>query len=363
MAVVTGLTKERMEEIEAASVVSGQVVGDNLILTKFGGSQINAGNVRGPIGLSGGAFQQCTSTTRPTYGSGDGGKAIFETNTKLIRVWTGTVWRTQEQVSCTSTTRPTPLSTDAGLRITETDTRLEYMWTGTAFFPLGTAPPTFANASARSSAWPSPSNGSLSYLTDAPGILWVYASGVWNSSGGPPGLYFPCILDTPPLCHVFMFGQSISNASTLYPVLWANVPSTWKSGTSLLVPDMRGRVPVGLDNMGGSDAGRLSVANTLGGTGGAQTHSLALAENAQHNHNVTDPGHWHGMYGGAWANGSTYHVINDDYVSGGNSPHYFDLASGTQTAQTGISIGNSGSGSPHNNMQPYILMNWALKIL
>lgn len=50
MATVTGLTAARMLEIEAASVVDGDVVGDNLILTKHDGSTINAGSVRGPQG-------------------------------------------------------------------------------------------------------------------------------------------------------------------------------------------------------------------------------------------------------------------------------------------------------------------------
>ncbi len=50
MAIITGLTAERMEEIEAASIVDGSIVGDNLILEKHDGSTINAGNVRGPIG-------------------------------------------------------------------------------------------------------------------------------------------------------------------------------------------------------------------------------------------------------------------------------------------------------------------------
>jgi len=54
MAVVTGLTAARMIAIEAASVVSGLIVGDDLILTKFNGDQINTGNIRGgPTGPAG----------------------------------------------------------------------------------------------------------------------------------------------------------------------------------------------------------------------------------------------------------------------------------------------------------------------
>ena len=50
---ITGLTAQRMIEIEQASVVSGRVEGDQLILTTKGGKPITAGNVRGPQGIPG----------------------------------------------------------------------------------------------------------------------------------------------------------------------------------------------------------------------------------------------------------------------------------------------------------------------
>ncbi len=50
MTLITGLTAIRMLAIEAASVVSGTITGDNLILTRQSGTTINAGNVRGPKG-------------------------------------------------------------------------------------------------------------------------------------------------------------------------------------------------------------------------------------------------------------------------------------------------------------------------
>jgi microcystin-dependent protein len=53
MATITGLTAERMLEIEAASVVSGAVVGDNLILKRFDDTTVDAGNLRGPQGIQG----------------------------------------------------------------------------------------------------------------------------------------------------------------------------------------------------------------------------------------------------------------------------------------------------------------------
>jgi hypothetical protein len=53
MATITGLTADRMLEIEAASVVDGDVVNGELILTKHDGSSVNAGSVIGPPGPEG----------------------------------------------------------------------------------------------------------------------------------------------------------------------------------------------------------------------------------------------------------------------------------------------------------------------
>lgn len=53
MATITGLTAARMLAIEAASIVDGDVVGDDLILTKQSGATINAGSVRGAAGPTG----------------------------------------------------------------------------------------------------------------------------------------------------------------------------------------------------------------------------------------------------------------------------------------------------------------------
>lgn len=50
MATITGLTAERMQEIEGASVVDGEIINGNLILTKHDGTQINAGSAAGPAG-------------------------------------------------------------------------------------------------------------------------------------------------------------------------------------------------------------------------------------------------------------------------------------------------------------------------
>ncbi|MET0786075.1 MAG: hypothetical protein ABWY25_05165 [Paenisporosarcina sp.] len=53
MATITGFTAERMLVIENETVVDGEVVGDDLVLTTREGTPINAGNVRGPQGPQG----------------------------------------------------------------------------------------------------------------------------------------------------------------------------------------------------------------------------------------------------------------------------------------------------------------------
>lgn len=50
MATITGFTAERMLEIEGKSIIDGEIVGGNLILTAHDGTQINAGPVIGPTG-------------------------------------------------------------------------------------------------------------------------------------------------------------------------------------------------------------------------------------------------------------------------------------------------------------------------
>ena len=50
MTTVTGFTAERMLAIENSTIQSGLIVGDDLILRRKDGTDINAGNVRGPVG-------------------------------------------------------------------------------------------------------------------------------------------------------------------------------------------------------------------------------------------------------------------------------------------------------------------------
>src|SRR4029079_13322719 len=72
MATVTGLTAERMIAMEAATIIDGEVVVDNLHLITRGGTVVDAGNVRGAPGPTGPA-STVPGPAGPTGPKGDKG--------------------------------------------------------------------------------------------------------------------------------------------------------------------------------------------------------------------------------------------------------------------------------------------------
>ncbi len=81
------------------------------------------------------------------------------------------------------------------------------------------------------------------------------------------------------------YGQAISR--TTYATLFALIGTTYGAGngtTTFNLPDLRGRVVAGSDNMGGSQALRITIsggnfnANGVGATGGLENHTLTTAE-------------------------------------------------------------------------------------
>lgn len=130
---------------------------------------------------------------------------------------------------------------------------------------------------------------------------------------------------------------------TTYAALFAVLGTTYGSGdgaTTFNLPDLRGRVVGALDNMGGTDANRLNNSmhtfrTTLGGAGGASTHTLATTELASHTHGIPI---YPNSYSGAMVTQG----------SGGSQ-----VGTGTTTA--------GGGGQAHNNVQPIMVMNYIIK--
>ena len=125
------------------------------------------------------------------------------------------------------------------------------------------------------------------------------------------------------------------------------------------LPDLRGRVAAGKDDMGGTAAGRLTAAGsgvagtTLGAAGGAETHRLTGGQMPRHSHHITDAGHVHEV------------STRADLVNTGRASAH---AAGTgalgttQSATTGITIDNSGGSEAHNNTPPTIVLNYIIKL-
>lgn len=140
----------------------------------------------------------------------------------------------------------------------------------------------------------------------------------------------------------------------VYHVLFAAIGNEYGGVAGDLtfnVPDMRGRVGVGA----GQGVGLTNRA--LGTAAGAETHTLTTGEMPVHSHGVTDPGHAHSQT-----------TINDDFNNSGGSPPSFAAdGAGSRTwtninsATTGISVNNAGSGNAHNNMQPFFVIRYLIK--
>jgi len=81
----------------------------------------------------------------------------------------------------------------------------------------------------------------------------------------PTGVIAPFAGTSAPTGWALCAGQAVSR--TTFAALFAVIDTTWGAGdgsTTFNLPDFRGRVPAGLDNMGGIAAGRLRSTRTVG---------------------------------------------------------------------------------------------------
>lgn len=189
----------------------------------------------------------------------------------------------------------------------------------------------------------------------------------------PVGMLTPFAgADAPPgwlLCA----GQAVSR--TTYAALFAITSTTYGTGdgsTTFNLPDLRGRVVAALDNMGGTDAGRLDLANTLGTVDGSQTVALTSAQSGLQ-------AHGHGNTFSLTGAGAHRHSINTaidiaNYLTGTENwlivanktdNNYLVTNDGDGSHSHGITGGVSDAAAvaatAHQNMQPTILLNYIIK--
>lgn len=160
-------------------------------------------------------------------------------------------------------------------------------------------------------------------------------------------------------------------SDTLCPVTGgrgANAAADWAANKPIGTLNMRNKAPFGLDDMGNSAAnGFTGVTFTVGDAttaasfGGAALHTLTISQIPSHPHTatLTDPGHKHREQVAAGASGGEFGVGNVNPGSGETGSSTF-----TQISFTGIEIeiANTGGGGAHNNMPPFMLGTWYMRL-
>tara|TARA_S200002703_G_scaffold36695_1_gene31758 strand:- start:478 stop:1356 length:879 start_codon:yes stop_codon:yes gene_type:complete len=184
------------------------------------------------------------------------------------------------------------------------------------------------------------------------------------SSAFSSGMLVPFAGASAPGGWLLCYGQAVSR--TTYAALFSAIGTTYGSGdgsTTFNVPDLRGRVIAGQDDMGGTSADRLTDqtdgidGDTLGATGGAETHTLTEAQLAAHRHLMFKDGA--GNLDGNHNLDSSSQVLAQNNSFGSGDEKYA-LVRSSDEADVGRT-NSVGSDEAHNNVQPTIVLNYIIK--
>ncbi|MCY3947208.1 MAG: tail fiber protein [Anaerolineaceae bacterium] len=135
-------------------------------------------------------------------------------------------------------------------------------------------------------------------------------------------------------------GAAVSR--TDFEDLFSVIGETFGAGdgsTTFNLPDLRGRFPLGLDNMGGTSADSVTVtaADALAGVGGSETHALTVDEIPAHNHGFRRVG------------------------SGNTGARAIQTRSNSDWENNDVIIDDAGGGQAHDNLPPFLSLNYIIK--
>jgi len=153
-----------------------------------------------------------------------------------------------------------------------------------------------------------------------------------------------------------------------YPKAAANIAAQWRTfgGASdppaalFRVPDLRGLVPAGMDQMpGGARANRLtrSVSITIAGKTGEEIHTITVAEMPAHSHTGAIANHTHVLGTAAAGSGNAGSV--DD---GRGGYGYGNKETGGVVGGGAVTLNNTGGNTSHENMQPTVFVPYIVKL-
>ena len=174
----------------------------------------------------------------------------------------------------------------------------------------------------------STSNDTYIYpLTTADQVIMPDGSRLNKLATPKAGFIYPLASSAVP--EGFLLCDGTAYSKTEYPELFAAIGTIYGSGdgsTTFNVPNLQTRVPVGAGS-----------GYELGTTGGEEKHTLTVEEMPSHDHYLP-------MY------------VSTGNSKPGASVGYSENCGGTQWATSGY-VGNS---QPHNNMQPYTVVNYII---
>ncbi len=158
----------------------------------------------------------------------------------------------------------------------------------------------------------------------------------WRGFNGVPiGVIVPYGGASAPSGWLLCDGSALNRIT--YAALFATIGTAFGIGngsTTFNLPDLRGRFPLGKDDMNGTSANRVTAAaaDTLGGSGGVEAVALTVAQLPAHNHG--------GVVG----------------LSGSGSSQF--AGGGSQVA---TAVSSQGNGDTHENLPPYQTFNFIIK--
>jgi microcystin-dependent protein len=226
---------------------------------------------------------------------------------------------------------------------------------------------------------------------------WLYA---------PGDIKYSCV-KAAPSGWLILNGNSIGNAASggtaranadtavLFAILWDNYAQTelpiqtstgaastrgasaavdYAANKRMPLPDIRGRVVAGWDNL--ANVARLTAPldDTFGAAGGSATHTLSSAEMPVHTHDGsslstnTTGAHGHTIAmetsGDDNPGGGDSRISTSGGSSGSANPATYISANsaGNHAHTVSGNVGNAGTGNAHNNTQPTIIANVLIKL-